>query len=270
VEVLVLDEADIMFDMGFLPDIRKIIALLPQTERQTMLFSATMPPEISRLADKILKNRVDVEIGHEGPAETVSHTFFPVGQHQKTPLLLKLLGATGIGPVLIFTRTKHGARQLCGKLAKAGFRSASLQGNLSQSQRQDAMNGFKSGKYQILVATDIASRGIDVSSISHVINYDMPSTAEIYIHRIGRTGRAERNGEAYSLITGEDRVMVNAINRVVGMSVEKRILTDFDYTNPVLLARSENAHQNKETRKTASWSGRRITRRKAGVSFASA
>ena len=269
VEVLVLDEADIMFDMGFMPDIRRIIAALPQSDRQTMLFSATMPFEISRLADKILNNRVDVEIGHEGPAETVSHTFFPVDQHQKAPLLLKLLGDTNMGPVLIFTRTKHRAKQLCGKLVNAGFRSASLQGNLSQSKRQDAMNGFKSGKYQVLVATDIASRGIDVSNISHVINYDMPSTAEIYIHRIGRTGRAECNGEAYSLITGEDRTMVNAVNRAVGMPVEKRILGDFDYKNPVLLARSENTHQNK-TRKPVSRSDRRASRRKATGAFASA
>jgi len=152
-------------------------------------------------------------------------------------------------------------------LVNAGFRSTSLQGNLSQSKRQDAMCGFKSGKYQVLVATDIASRGIDVSNISHVINYDMPATAEIYIHRIGRTGRAECNGEAYSLITGEDRTMVNAVNRVVGTPVEKRILADFDYKNPVLLARSENTHRNK-TRKTVSWSGRRISRQKTRGAFA--
>jgi superfamily II DNA/RNA helicase len=151
----------------------------------------------------------------------------------KTALLLKLLGNTSTDAVLVFTRTKHRAKQLGGKLAKAGYRSTSLQGNLSQSRRQDAMNGFKSGKYQVLVATDIAARGIDVSNISHVINYDMPSTPDTYIHRIGRTGRAENSGQAYTLITDEDRQMVRAIHGVMGMPVEQRTLTDFNYRTPM-------------------------------------
>jgi len=133
----------------------------------------------------------------------------------------------------VFTRTKHKAKQLSGKLARAGFRAVSLQGNLSQSKRQDAMNGFKTGKYQVLVATDIAARGIDVSNVSHVINYDMPSTPEIYIHRIGRTGRAERSGEAFTLITDDDRQMVNAIHRIIGFPVERRTLPGFDYNKPL-------------------------------------
>lgn len=233
VEVLVLDEADQMFDMGFLPDIRRILGHLPKPDRQTLLFSATMPSQIRRLADDVLKNQVRVQVGNDAPAETVSHAFYPVARHLKTALLLKLLGNTSTDAVLVFTRTKHRAKQLGGKLAKAGYRSTSLQGNLSQSRRQDAMGGFKSGKYQVLVATDIAARGIDVSNISHVINYDMPSTPDTYIHRIGRTGRAENSGQAYTLITDEDRQMVRAIHGVMGMPVEHRTLTDFNYHAPM-------------------------------------
>jgi superfamily II DNA/RNA helicase len=232
-EVLVLDEADQMFDMGFLPDIRRILGHLPKSDRQTLLFSATMPGQIRRLADEVLNNQVRVQVGHDAPAETVSHAFYPVARHLKTALLLKLLGNTSTDAVLVFTRTKHRAKQLGGKLAKAGYRSTSLQGNLSQSRRQDAMNGFKSGKYQVLVATDIAARGIDVSNISHVINYDMPSTPDTYIHRIGRTGRAENSGQAYTLVTDEDRQMVRAIHGIMGMPVEQRTLADFNYRAPM-------------------------------------
>jgi superfamily II DNA/RNA helicase len=232
-EVLVLDEADQMFDMGFLPDIRRILSHLPESDRQTLLFSATMPSQIRHLAKDILKNQVRVQVGHEAPADTVSHAFFPVAQHLKTALLLKLLGNTSTEAVLIFTRTKHRAKQLGGKLSKAGYNSTSLQGNLSQARRRNAMNGFKSGKYQVLVATDIAARGIDVSNVSHVINYDMPSTPEAYIHRIGRTGRAERNGEAFTLITDADRQMVKAIHGAIGMPVEQRTLANFNYHTPM-------------------------------------
>jgi ATP-dependent RNA helicase RhlE len=230
-EVLVLDEADQMFDMGFLPDIRRIVAKTPR-ERQTLLFSATMPPEIRRLASETLTRPVTVQMGRTAPAETVSHALYPVAPHLKTAILLKLLNRTDAGSVLIFTRTKHRAKSLGRKLDKAGYRSASLQGNLSQNRRKAAMNGFRDGTFQILVATDIAARGIDVSQISHVINYDIPNTPEAYIHRIGRTGRAARTGDAFTLATQEDQGMVRSIERLLGSPLERKHLEDFDYQTP--------------------------------------
>ena len=228
VEALVLDEADQMFDMGFLPDIRRILKKLP-TKRQNLLFSATMPDEIRKLAGEVLRNPTTIAAGNVAPAETVRHGLYPVSQHLKTPLLLELLRETGAGSVLVFTRTKHRAKRLDEQLARKGFRSTSLQGNLSQNRRQEALDGFRSGRFQILVATDIAARGIDVSRVSHVINYDVPSTPEAYIHRIGRTGRATRNGDAFTLVTNEDRGMVRAIDRILGERTERRTLPGFDY-----------------------------------------
>ena len=247
IETLVLDEADQMFDMGFLPDIRRILKHLPK-KRQALLFSATMPEEIRKLTQEVLHDPVIVRVGNTAPAKTVSHALYPVAAHLKTPLLLKLLSDARAHSVLVFTRTKHRAKRLGATLAKKGFRSASIQGNLSQGRRQAALDGFRDGTFQILVATDIAARGIDVQKISHVINYDVPSTPEAYIHRIGRTGRAEKLGEAFTLITGDDAKLVSAIDRLLGTRIERRTLEGFDYDTA---APPASARPSRPARRTA-------------------
>jgi ATP-dependent RNA helicase RhlE len=214
IETLVIDEADMMFDMGFLPSIKRILAALPKN-LQTLLFSATMPPEIRGLAVDILRQPVTVEIGSQRPVESIQQGVYAVEQEGKYPILLDLLEKAGSGQVLVFTRTKHRAKRLAIQLVNAGHAATSLQGNLSQNARQAAMDGFRSGNVKVMVATDIAARGIDVTQVTHVINFDVPDTPEAYTHRIGRTGRMERLGTALTLATQEDLPMIRSIERLL-------------------------------------------------------
>jgi len=223
IETFVLDEADRMCDMGFLPDIRRILRHLPDC-RQTLFFSATMPGDIRRLAASILKDPITVQAGEMAPAETVSHTLYPISEGLKLKLLLTVLEKTESGRILIFTRTKHRTCRIAASLKKEGYRVSSLQGNMTQSSRQASIDGFRTGEYDILVATDIAARGIDVLDITHVINYDMPNTTEAYTHRIGRTGRACRTGDALTFILRTDESLVFQIEKAMGKRIERRQL----------------------------------------------
>jgi len=228
VEILVIDEADRMFDMGFQPDIRNILKCLTKP-RQTLLFSATMPADIRRLVLEILHNPVTVQVGRIMPAPTVSHALYPVEQHLKSALLVEILRKSDTKSVLVFTRTKRRAEQVAQQLNRAGYRAVSLQGNLPQDQRQYALDGFRNGSYKVLVATDIASRGIDVLGISHIINYDMPADTDAYIHRIGRTGRVGQTGAAFTLVTNKDTAMVRALDHLFPSPLQRCTIQGFNY-----------------------------------------
>jgi ATP-dependent RNA helicase RhlE len=233
IEVLVLDEADHMFDMGFLPDIRRIVKHLP-AKRQTLLFSATMPDDIKALANDLLQNPVNIKIGHTAPVDSVTHRFYPVPMESKTALLKDILDNTEMESVLVFTRTKSRARSVALQLDKSGYKVISLHGNLTQQKRQKALDGFRDGRYEIMVATDIAARGIDVTRISHVINYDMPSTTDAYTHRIGRTGRAAKTGDAFTFVTGQDVVLAHSLKRVLGEKLQYHSVDGLTMTMPLV------------------------------------
>ena len=235
IEILVLDEADRMLDMGFLPDVRRIVERCPRA-RQTMLFSATNPPEIEQLCNWALRNPETIEIGQRrSPAETVTHALYAVDIGQKQELLEELLRRTDYDQVLIFCRTKHGADRVARKLNQEGHAVAVLHSNRTQSERERALNGFRDGRYEVMVATDIAARGIDVEQISHVINFDVPHHPEDYVHRIGRTGRAQSVGDAFTIMTGEDVQEIAAIERFIGQKIPRVKIAGFNYAYTRLL-----------------------------------
>ncbi|PWT87037.1 MAG: RNA helicase [Acidobacteria bacterium] len=238
IQILVLDEVDRMVDMGFLPDVRKIVQLCPG-ERQTLLFSATIPPEIESLCSWVLKEPIVVEIGERrSVADTVTHAFYPVASAQKFDLLVALLEETHYESVIVFTRTKQAADEIAGRLKSINHSVAVLHSDRRQNERIDALEGFKSGKFEVLVATDIAARGLDIAGVTHVINYDIPLHPEDYVHRIGRTGRAEQVGDAFTLVIAEELKAMIDIERLIGQKIRRLKLPKFPYIYTALFEES--------------------------------
>jgi ATP-dependent RNA helicase RhlE len=234
VEVLVLDEADRMFDMGFINDVRKIIAAVPQ-KRQTLLFSATIPPEVKTLASGVMNHPKIIEVGRQrNPIETITQHIYSVHREEKLDVLLYMLQKGGMYSVLVFSRTKHGADRISHRLERAGIKSVAIHSNRTQGQRQRAMEGFKSGKFQVMVATDIAARGIDVEGISHVVNFDVPVFAEDYLHRIGRTGRAEAKGDAITFVCRDEEKYLHQIEWFIERKLKMEKCPGFVSTMPDL------------------------------------
>ena len=231
IEVLVLDEADRMLDMGFINDVKKIVRALPAKKRQTMLFSATISKEVKSLAAEMQKSPKMIQIGRpRNPIETITQHIYPVRKEQKMDLLIHMLGASQMYSVLVFSRTKHGADKISRRLKRAGIVSVAIHSGRTQGQRLQAMDGFKRGKFQVMVATDIAARGINIEGISHVINYDVPAYAEDYVHRIGRTGRAAALGDAITFVSYDEQKYLRKIENFIGRELESEKCEGFAYT----------------------------------------